>query len=110
MITYNTKEVHYSETTTRTLLPNAELCSNNWYITGEWNGISSSDVTYTLKADSTALHYKVCCHFFQDGILKVDVEGLSPFHIDYGYYEEESDCDRKAMLYYPGLSPIVIDM
>jgi hypothetical protein len=111
LITYNNKEIHYSETTTRALWYNDELCSNNWYIVGEWNGISSSDVPYTLKADDTAvLRYKVCCHFFQDGILNIDVEGLSPFYIDYGYFEEESDCDRKAMLYYPGISPIVINM
>jgi len=110
-ITYNTKEVHYSETTTRTLASSVELCQNNWYITGEWNGVSSDNVPYTLKADQTPLRYRVCCHFFQDGILKIDVEGLSPFLIDYGYTEDESDeCDRKARLYYPGISPIVIDM
>jgi len=100
IITYNSKEVHYSETTTRTLLPNEELCENNWYITGEWNGVSSGDVPYTLKANSTPLHYIVCCHFFQDGILDIDIEGLPPITIDYGYFEgeEPDECDRKALL------------
>lgn len=111
LITYNTKQVHYSEATTRTLLHGEELCSNNWYIVGEWNGISSSEVPYTLKANSTALHYRVCCHFFQDGILNINVEGLSPFSIDYGYSEgEQEECDRKALLNYPGINPIVINM
>ena len=110
LITYNTKEIHYSETTTRTLLPSSTLCENNWYITGEWSGVSSDKVSYTLKASQTPLHYKVCCHFFQDGILNVDVEGLSPFSIDYGYAEGEEDCDRKAELNYPGLKSIFFDM
>lgn len=109
-ITYNTKVVHYSETTTRTLSPNASLCENNWYITGEWNGTGSNEVPYTLTANSTPLHYRVCCHFFQDGILNINVAGLAPFSIDYGYYEEESDCDRKAQINYPGINPIFINM
>jgi len=110
LIAYNTKEIQYSETTTRTLLPGSELCDNNWYITGEWNGVSSDNVSYTLTANSTPLHYRICCHFFQDGILNINVEGLSPFSIDYGYSEEDSDCDRKAQLNYPGIAPIVFDM
>jgi hypothetical protein len=105
MITYNGKEVNYTEATTRTLLPNSELCENKWYITGEWNGVSSSDVPYTLTANSTPLYYKVCCHFFQDGILNVDVEGLPPFSINYGYTEDESDeCDQYAEIIYQGYS------
>ncbi|MCL2511044.1 MAG: hypothetical protein FWF09_03230 [Bacteroidales bacterium] len=114
IITYNAKKVHYSETTIRTLLPDtAELCENKWYITGEWNGKSSSDISYTLTANTTPLYYRVCCHFFQDGILTVDIEGLSKFTIDYGYYDEEKEpeeCDREALLTYPGLGSIVIPM
>ena len=111
MITYNTKQIHYSEATIRALSPSAELCENQWYITGEWNGISSDEVPYTLTANSTTpLHYRVCCHYFQDGILNVDVEGLQPFSIDYGYVEEEADCEQYAQINYPGLSPITFKM
>jgi len=110
LITYNTKEIQYTETTTRSLLSGSELCDNNWYITGAWSGVSSDDVPYTLIANSTPLHYRICCHFFQDGILNVDIEGLPAFLIDYGYSEEDSDCDRKAQLIFPGIDPIVFDM
>ena len=111
LITYNAKKIHYSETTVRTLsLNTTDLCENNWYITGEWNGISSDNVSYNLKANSTPLHFRLCCHYFQNGILNIDVDGLPAFSIDYGYSEEESDCDNKALLSYPGITPIVLNM
>jgi len=111
-ITYNTKVVHYTETTVRSWSPDTLLCNNNWYITGEWIGKSSDAVNYTLKANSIPLHYRVCCHYFQGGILNVNVEGLPEFKINYDYVPEgqtPEECDRNALIDYPGY-PIPIIM
>ena len=111
-ITYNTKIIRYTETTVRSWLPGATLCNNDWYITGEWTGTSSDAVNYTLKANSTPLHYRVCCHYFQGGILNVNVEGLPEFKINFNYVPEgqtPAECDRNALIDYPGY-PIPIIM
>jgi len=111
-IIYNNKTVRYTETTIRSWSPSTTLCNNNWYITGEWVGTSSDAVNYTLKANSTPLYYRVCCHYFQDGILNVNVNGLPQFKINFGYVPEGQTpeaCDQNALIDYPGYPfPIVM--
>ena len=104
------KSVQYTEETVKNWERGTEICSNHFYITGEWNGVSSDNVHYTLNAnEDQPLHYKVCCNFFQSGVLNVTVDGLIPFTITYGdETNDTNECNKKAVLYYPSLVPITI--
>jgi len=104
------KSVSYSETTLRTFdhgdgMGLENMCTWNYYITGTWIGVSSDNVPYQLNANSIPLRYRVCCHFFQDGLLDVNVgNGTLVFQIDYSFTNDPTnDCDCDAHVIIPGI-------
>ncbi|MDR2835111.1 MAG: hypothetical protein LBV69_02770 [Bacteroidales bacterium] len=112
-IPVSNKVVHYTETTTRKWIQNQSinLCDNIWKITGNWIGMSSDSVNYTLNTQTASeLEYKVCCFYFREGILEVNIDGLQQFTIDYGYNSTASDCDNKAQITYPGINSFEVVM
>ena len=88
------KVIRYEENTVREWAKGEETLSildDVYYITGTQSGVSSDDVHYSLETQKK-LEVQLDCKWIKSGILKVSVESLPSFTIDYG----NGECDNKA--------------
>jgi len=105
----DSKVINYEESTSREWVDGEstilDVCDDNYFITGNQNGMSSDSIVYTLTVQ-TRLDVLVCCHYIRGGILDVDMEGLATISINYG----DGTCDENAVVTILGTEyPIVMN-
>lgn len=62
-------------------------------ISGSTTGKTYSGRHFTLTTTS-ALHWEAVCRFLVSGTVRIELEGIEPFDLDYG----DSECDAKAII------------
>ena len=83
----------------------ADLCDDEYQITGTHNGISSDGYSYNIST-SEALTVGVCCRWVKGGVLDVSIDDtILDCEIDYGpENDQEDDCNNVASLSIFGVS------
>jgi hypothetical protein len=84
-----------------------EPCDDVYLIEGQQSGTSSNEIDYVLTTEE-ALDVLICCKWIRNGLLDVDIEGLSTITIDYSY--GTGGCDNQASVIIGGNSyPIIME-
>ena len=111
IITSEGFHIYFEQTCTREWVAGEstplQICDDIYYIEGVQSGISSDGIEYTLTTE-TPLDVLSCCKWVRNGILNIDIQGLSNMSIDFSY--GTGDCDNKSSLLFNGnIYPITME-